>query len=241
MFYYNWDKSWDIWDSPIKEVVMSAPLPERQQRVLEFIRRFLHQNGYPPTIREIGEAIGIPSTSLITYYLDKLEEKKYLSRDRTVSRGIRLTTETSGEPWPNPEAIYHNENAISIPYLGYIVAGQPIPVEALPGEETVELNRALFGRDVSDLFALTVQGESMIDALVNDGDLVILRHQERVENGEMAAVWLPSTGETTLKKVYYEGSRVRLQPANPTMQPMYYPADQVLIQGKVVMVVRRLE
>jgi repressor LexA len=215
---------------------MSIELPERQQRVLNFIQSYLEQSGYPPTVREIGDAVGIKSTSLVTYYLDRLEEKGHITRDRSISRGIRLTGETL-----NPEAIYHNENAISIPYLGYIVAGQPIPVDALPGEETVELNRALFGRDVSDLFALTVQGESMIDALVNDGDLVILRHQERVENGEMAAVWLPSTGETTLKKVYYEGSRVRLQPANPTMKPMYYPAEQVLIQGKVVMVVRRLE
>ena len=130
---------------------------------------------------------------------------------------------------------------LSVPFLGYIVASAPIPVEALPGSETLEINQALFGRDSDDLFALTVQGNSMIDALINDGDTIILRYQERVENGEMAAVWLLSESSTTLKKVYYEkGNRVRLQPANPTMSPIYVPADDVQIQGKVVMVIRQL-
>lgn len=210
---------------------MSGELPDRQQRILEFIKTYIEQNTYPPTVREIGKNVGIKSTSLISYYLDRLEENNYLTRDREVSRGIRLA-EGLAELF-GPETI-------SIPYLGYIVAGEPIPVETLT-QETVELNRALFGSDISDLYALTVQGESMIDALVNDGDIVILRHQDRVNNGEMAAVWLPEAGETTLKKVYYEGNRVRLQPANPTMSPFYYPAEQVQVQGKVVMVVRQLE
>jgi len=129
---------------------------------------------------------------------------------------------------------------VSIPFLGYIVASEPLPVAPLSGAVTVEIDRALFGKDVADLFALQVQGNSMIDALIHDGDTVILRHQERVENGEMAAVWLNSNAETTLKKVYYEGSRVRLQPANPTMGPIFVPADDVQIQGKVVMVIRQL-
>ena len=121
-----------------------------------------------------------------------------------------------------------------------IVASAPIPVEPLSGSETLEINRALFGRDPSGLFALKVQGDSMIDALVNDGDTVILRHQERVENGEMAAVWLNGEASTTLKKVYYEGDQVRLQPANPTMAPIYVPTDDVQVQGKVVLVIRQL-
>jgi len=133
------------------------------------------------------------------------------------------------------------QETIAIPYLGYIVASEPIAVEALAGDETLELNRALFGRNISNLYALTVRGDSMIDALIHQGDTVILRHQEHVENGEMAAVWVDDPGETTLKKVYYEGSQVRLQPANPTMKPIYVPAGNLRIQGKVVMVIRKLE
>ncbi len=210
---------------------MNDVLPERQQRILDFIRDFIAENTYPPTVREIGKGINVKSTSLVTYYLERLEERGLLTRDRDVSRGIRLAEGLVD---------FFGPETISIPYLGYIVAGEPLPVDTLT-QETVELNRALFGRDVADLYALTVQGESMIDALVNDGDLIILRHQERVENGEMAAVWLIERGETTLKKVYYEGHQVRLQPANPTMSAFYVPADQVQVQGKVVMIVRQME
>ncbi len=212
---------------------MSAEeLSELQQHILDYIREHLEANGYPPTVREIGNAVKIKSTSHIAYHLNRLEDKGFINRDNSVSRGIRLTEEMTQ---------FLGAELVSIPFKGYIVASEPIPVEALPGEETVELSRALFGRDVADLYALSVQGDSMIDALINDGDLVIIRHQEKIENGEMAAVWIKDRGETTLKKVYYEGSRVRLQPANPMMEAFYEPADNVLIQGKVVMVVRQLE
>ncbi len=216
---------------------MSAQLTERQENILACIQESLGNNGYPPTIRELGEKIGVKSTSLISYYLEQLEAMGYITRDRSISRGIRLTDQ--GEQPRKPVEVEHE--TIAIPYLGYIVASEPIAVEALAGDETLELNRALFGRNVSNLYALTVKGDSMIDALIHQGDTVILRHQERVENGEMAAVWVDDPGETTLKKVYYEGSRVRLQPANPTMKPIYVPAGNLRIQGKVVMVIRKLE
>lgn len=213
---------------------MSRKLKEQPQKILDFIRKHVEEMGYPPTVREIGEAVGISSTSHVTYYLKQLEEQGYIAREDRVSRGIRLL-ETE------QEAVEERRDVLSVPYLGYIGASQPIAYEPLAGDETVELSQALFGGDVSDLFALTVQGNSMIDALINDGDLIILRAQEEVNNGEMAAVWIEDPGETTLKKYYREGTRVRLQPANPTMDPIYVPANNVHVQGKVIMVIRELE
>jgi repressor LexA len=218
---------------------MNGHLSKRQQKVLDFLKDYIGEYGYPPTVREIGEGVGISSTSLVSYYLDGLEEHEMITRHASISRGIRLAPELEEEIHA-AEFEHDDGQEVSIPFLGYIVASAPIPVEALPGSETIELNRALFGRNTSELFALKVQGNSMIDALVHDGDTVILHHQEQVENGEMAAVWLNDNAETTLKKVYYEGQQVRLQPANPTMDPIYVPADQVQVQGKVVMVIRRL-
>lgn len=210
--------------------------PERQAQMYAFLSDYINTNGYPPTVREIGEALDIPSTSLVSYYLKGLEERGLIDRESSISRGIRLVS----NPYQPSDFLTGSSATLSIPFLGYIVASAPIPVEALDGTETVEINRALFGRDVNGLFALQVQGNSMIDALIHDGDTVILRHQDRVENGEMAAVWLNSNAETTLKKVYYEGARVRLQPANPTMEPIFVPANDVRVQGKVVMVIRQL-
>ena len=214
---------------------MNSELPTRQRRVLKFLEEYLETNEYPPTLREIGRAIGVKSTSLISYYLDQLEKQGRLVRQRSVSRGLRLVNR---EP---PRELKARPEIISIPYLGHIVAGAPVPIEPLSGDESVELSRALLGANTANLFALTVKGDSMIDALIHNGDMVVLRHQERVENGEMAAVWLDEPGETTLKKVYYEGQQVRLQPANPSMGPIYVPADNVRVQGKVVMVIRQLE
>ncbi|MBN1486264.1 MAG: repressor LexA [Anaerolineae bacterium] len=212
---------------------MGSKQAVRQEKILKFIKSFTETSGFPPTVREIGKGVGISSTSLVSYYLSALEEQGLITRERSVSRGICLV-ETERET--------SSQDTISVPYYGYIVASAPLPVEALAGDETVELSRALFDRDTADLFALRVKGNSMIDALINDGDLVILRQQPRVENGEMAAVWVDdSPGATTLKKVYYEGKQVRLQPANPTMLPIYVKANQVQIQGKVVMVIRNLE
>jgi len=216
----------------------TTKLPERQAKMFAFLGDYISANGYPPTVREIGEALSIPSTSLVSYYLKGLEERGLIARESSISRGIRLIAEPYAPK--TDDFLVGSAETLSIPFLGYIVASEPIPVEALAGTETVEINRALFGRDVAGLFALQVQGNSMIDALIHDGDTVILRHQERVENGEMAAVWLNNNAETTLKKVYYEGNRVRLQPANPDMQPIFVPTNDVRVQGKVVMVIRQL-
>ena len=216
---------------------MSERLSERQRRILEFLNEYVEENGYPPSIREIGAATGTSSTSVVSYNLKRLEERGYLSRDRQVSRGLKLTS--TARAGMTPEAV------VRLPLLGRIVAGEPIPVPAsdfpLMGDETIELTRDLLG-DPAGLYALQVEGDSMIDALVHDGDIVIMRHQQRVENGEMAAVWLREQGEMTLKRFYQERSgQVRLQPANPTMMPIYVDPRQVEVQGRVMMVIRQLQ
>jgi repressor LexA len=216
-------------------------LTERQQGIFRYIWRFSNERGYPPSIREIGQAVGISSTSVVNYNLERLQQEGLIERDRGYSRGLRIS-DAGTTLFPSPEG---QGQIVAVPLLGVIVAGEPIPVPAsdfsLMGvEDTVELAQGILG-DPSELFALRVQGESMIDALIHDGDVVIMRQVERVENGEMAAVWLRDREETTLKRVYWEGNRVRLQPANPTMGPIYIEdPNQVEVQGKVVMVIRRV-
>ena len=147
---------------------LGKPLSERQRRILEFLGEYIEENGYPPSIREIGSAAGISSTSVVSYNLRRLEERGYISRDREVSRGLKLTSDTYGEF--RPEAV------VRVPVLGRIVAGAPIPVPAsdfaLMGDETIELTRDILG-DPKGLYALQVEGESMIDALVHDGDVEV--------------------------------------------------------------------
>ncbi len=216
---------------------MSAwePLTERQQRILACIRDFLRERGYPPTVRDIGREVGISSPSAVKYQLEQLEQRGFIERDPRSSRGIRLSA--SGA------RLLGSDDVVSIPILGIIAAGEPIPVPDFSLRDvgdTIELTRGILG-DIRDLYALRVQGDSMIDALIHDGDIVIMRHTRQVENGEMAAVWLRDRGETTLKRVYWEGGRVRLQPANPTMSPIYIDDPrQVEIQGKVMMVIRQV-
>lgn len=217
---------------------MAKELPERQRKVLDCIETYVTDRGYPPTVREIGDAIGVNSTSLVSYYLKRLEERGLISREPSMSRAIQLNAPV--QPHDLPVAV-NDRDLVSIPLYGQIAAGEPIMVEPQESSgDTIEINRALFGRDITGLFALKVQGTSMIDALINDGDTVVLKHQDRVENGQMAAVWLDDEGETTLKKVYYEGKQVRLQPANPTMPPIYVSAKNLRVQGKVVLVIRQL-
>ena len=211
-------------------------LSSRQERMMAFIREFISKSGYPPSIREIGEAVDISSTSVVNYNLKALEKKKLIARDRTVSRGIRLLGEA-----PVPERVL--DGLIRIPLLGRIAAGSPIPVPesdfSLFDGETVELARGVLP-DQEGLYALQVRGDSMIDALVNNGDIVVMKHQQHASNGEMVAVWIRDREETTLKHFYLDGDTVRLQPANPTMQPIFVPAANVEVQGKVVMVIRQL-
>jgi repressor LexA len=204
-------------------------LTPRQQAMIEFIEVFIGENGYPPTIREIGRELGISSTSVVNYNLNKLERAKLLERDSQVSRGLKLPS--SGL------------NVIHVPVLGSIAAGRPIPVPdpvaAHEADDYIELTRELLGA-AKDVYALHVRGDSMIDALIHDGDIVVMQHAQTANNGEMVAVWLRDEEETTLKRIYHENGRVRLQPANPTMAPLFVPAENVEVQGKVIAVIRSL-
>jgi repressor LexA len=213
---------------------MGLDLSERQQKMLGFIREFIDDRHFPPTIREIGERVGITSTSVVKYNLETLERRGFIERDDDISRGIRLV-----ESGPRPQS-----NLIHVPVLGRIAAGAPIPVPDSSSpvfgyDQTIELTRDIV-KNEKDIYALQVQGNSMIDALIHDGDIVVMHHQERVENGELAAVWLRDKEETTLKRFYLEGEQVRLQPANPLMAPMFFPSANVQIMGKVLLVIRQL-
>ena len=206
---------------------MLQKLSERQTNILKFIRRYVLEHGYPPTIREIGKAVGISSTSVVKYNLDKLQSLGRLSRMDDVARGLRLTKDPS------------SLNLVEVPLLGYIRASEPLPSYDSFSDEMVELTMDIV-REPDLVYALRVQGESMRDASVHDGDLVVLRHQQIADPGEMVAAWLGPEQGLTLKRYYPEGEYVRLQPANEAYEPIIVPAEQVEIQGKVVAVIRRL-
>jgi repressor LexA len=211
-------------------------LSERQQAILDFIRSFSLESRYPPTIREIGKAVGISSTSVVNYNLNILEKKGFIERDRDKSRGIKLV----GEAALDAAAL----TTIRVPVLGRIAAGQPIPVPdtnfQILGDEGVEVTRELLPTDMKDIYALQVRGNSMVDAMIGDGDIVVMQHRDQALNGELVAVWLKDEEETTLKRFFLEKGKVRLQPANPTMGPIFADPANVEIQGKVVLVIRRL-
>jgi repressor LexA len=212
-------------------------LSERQEKILSFVEDFTRENEYPPTIREIGAAVGISSTSVVNYNLKVLEREGHITRDKTVSRGLKLVDRSRSR------ASRPRRDIISIPLLGRIAAGEPIPIpdsDLSPfGYETIELTRSIIEKE-EGIYALQVRGNSMIDALIHDGDIVVMKYQEEAKNGELVAVWLKDEKETTLKRFYLERGQVRLQPANPTMEPIYVHPANVQIQGKVIVVIRQL-
>ena len=199
-------------------------LSPKQQKILDFLRRFIRDKNYPPSIRDIQEECGISSTSVVDYNLKALERMGCIHRDREVSRAIELLDGSGRRP-----------RTLSVPLVGQIAAGQPIPVpeDSVDYSETVEVTEEMT-RGKESVYALRVKGTSMIDALVNDGDIIIMEQASSAESGEMVAVWLKREQEATLKKFYREADRVRLQPANETMAPIYTDADNLEIQGKVL-------
>jgi len=209
-------------------------LSAKQQSILDFVHRFLADRGYPPTVRDIVTGCGISSTSVADYNLNVLETEGYIRRHREVSRGIELL---DGSSVPR--------SRVQVPVVGQIAAGEPIPVptpdtwDITASSETLEVTRDLT-RGREGVYALEVRGSSMVDALINDGDIVLMECVNVVENGEMAAVWLKTEKETTLKKFYAEPGRIRLQPANNQMAPIYAEPDNIEIQGRVIAVIRQL-
>jgi repressor LexA len=217
----------------------SKGLGERHQKILEFIQEYQRKFKHPPSIREIGESCDISSTSVVNYYLDQLEKSGFIERDRKISRGLRVTGANA------------SADTLRVPILGPIAAGLPL-LELQPGvsymtdneANAVDIARSLLpSREKgTDLYALEVKGDSMIDAMINDGDIVVMKRAIEARNGEMVAVWLPRDNEATLKYFFKEKDGFRLQPANPTMKPIMIKKDEPLeIKGKVVMVIRKVE
>jgi repressor LexA len=207
----------------------------RQQAFLDFIEGFIAERGYPPTYEEIRQGLALSTKSLVDHHLSALETAGYLERDRSRSRGIRLLNGT-------PKAAILVKNAFKVPIVGTIVAG--LPVTAFAESIDTASEALLLTSDIAspheDLFALRVRGDSMIDAMVNDGDLVVIKKQSSAQDGDMVAVRLIDRDETTLKYFYREANRIRLQPANPRMKPIFTHPRNVEVQGKVVAVIRRV-
>jgi repressor LexA len=206
-------------------------LSTKQKEILTFLRKFREEKDYPPSIRDIVKACRISSTSVVDYNLKILEKEGYIRRDREVSRGIELMDRSQ-------------KRLVRVPILGYIAAGEPIPVPSsdtweMEPMDTVEISSELV-KGKSDVYALRVKGNSMVDALISDGDIVLMQQAETADNGDMVAAWLKSDGETTLKKLYRESNRIRLQPANSQMKPIYVAPKNVAVQGKVIGVIRQL-
>lgn len=200
-------------------------LKPRQKRMLVFIRRYIAANDYPPTCAEIRQGLHFNSTSMVHRDLATLEEAGLLARTPGVPRAIRLSR--------------HDDRVFSVPMLGTIAAGEPISFGD-PIYEALTLTSDIV-RQQENLYALRVRGDSMIDALVNDGDIVVLKHQRQARNGDMVAVRLLDRNETTLKHFFRENGQVRLQPANPSLEPIYVHPSQVEVQGQVVAIVRQLD
>lgn len=216
-------------------------LSERQRKILVFMDRYIYENTFPPTIREIGKAAGIDSTSVVNYNLNKLVDAGFLERVAAKSRGLRLIKDVPG----GYSTINTDTEVMQVPMIGQIVASEPVnvPDDHYPDpENVVDIPASMIaGISPTEVYALRVKGDSMIDAMIQDGDVVILRKTNTARRGEMVAVWLTERSETTLKHFYDEGDRVRLQPAHPTMQPIYVDAQHCQVQGKVLSVIRQMK
>jgi repressor LexA len=196
-------------------------------RVLEFIKSFMAEKGYSPSVGDIVAGCSLSSPNLAQYHLNVLEREGLVRRTPGVFRSIQIVQKANR----------------AVPLLGVIAAGSPIPVPESgnwvdSAEEMLELSRALVG-DGENLFALKVRGRSMIDACVMDGDIVVMEAAQAARDGDMVAVWLKDEHEVTLKRIFRDKEHIRLQPANRQMEPLYVDPDNVAIQGRVVAVIRR--
>ena len=206
---------------------MPDGLTERQRQVLQFIKDEIRTKGYPPSVREIGEAIGLSSSSTVHGHMARLEEKGFIRRDPTKPRAIEVIGEVGAIP---------GRRTITVPVLGRVTAGLPIFAEQNV-EDSFPLPADFVRADQEDLFFLTVQGDSMIEAGILDGDYVLVRRQQHAMNGDIVVALIED--EATVKRFYKEHGHIRLQPENRFMDPIIVPSAQVL--GKVIGLVRRMD
>lgn len=208
---------------------MHSKLSERQRRILDVIQDGVTSRGYPPTLREIGRAVGLAASSSVAYHLRELEEKGLLQRDRGRPRALSLRLPLDDDGIPQQRAV----STVQVPLLGTIAAGGPILAEESL-EETLTLSRDLVGHGT--LFSLRVRGDSMVDAAICDGDVVVIRQQPTAYSGEIVAAMID--GEATVKVYRVSRGHVELVPCNPAYDPI--PGDDAVVLGKVVAVVRRV-
>ncbi len=201
---------------------MALPLTKRQREILDYLGEFIQQHGYAPSLEEIGRRFNLSSLATVHKHLTNLQEKGFIRRSWNRSRSVELVPTRGGG------------RALELPLLGYVAAGAPI--EAITSNEAIAVPEDLVGK--RDTYVLKVRGDSMIDEQIRDGDFVIVEDRKTAENGEMVIALLGGT-DVTLKKLYRENGRIRLQPANPAMQPLVVPADLLQIQGVVVGVMRK--
>jgi len=198
------------------------PLTKRQREILDFLSEFIAQHGYAPSLEEVGRRFSLSSLATVHKHLTNLQQKGFIRRTWNRSRSVELVpTRTGGR-------------AVELPLLGYVAAGAPI--EAITTTETISVPEDLVGK--RDTYVLRVRGDSMIDEQIRDGDYVVVEDRKTAENGEMV-IALVRGSDVTLKKFYRDNGRVRLQPANPAMQPLLVDSDQVQVQGVVVGVMRK--
>lgn len=206
-------------------------LSDRQRHILDFISRYIADHDRPPTNREIGQAMGIASTGHVDYHLSVLAKKGYIEREANTSRGLKLTS--VAEPHPR-------RRVYQVPVVGLIAAGAPIEAISDPND-AVELSDDFAAEDA---YALRVRGKSMIEDLIDDGDLVVVKPTQTAQNGDVVVALLingaSEHGEATLKRYYRERDHIRLQPANQTMQPIVVRPEDVQVQGKVIALIRRI-
>jgi repressor LexA len=198
------------------------PLTKRQREILDYLNEFIQQHGYAPSLEEIGKRFGLSSLATVHKHLTNLQQKGFIKRAWNRSRSVELM----------PSRLLGR--TVELPLLGYVAAGAPI--EAIVGNETIDVPETLAGN--RDTYVLRVKGDSMIDEQIRDGDFVIVEDRKTADTGEMVIALLGGT-DVTLKKFYRENGRVRLQPANPAMQPLLVDPDHVQVQGVVVGVMRK--
>jgi len=201
------------------------PLTKRQREILDFLNEFIQQHGYAPSLEEIGRRFNLSSLATVHKHLTNLQEKGFIKRAWNRSRSVEMVPNKTGG------------RALELPLLGYVAAGSPI--EAVVGTETIAVPEDLVGKR-GETYVLRVKGDSMIDEQIRDGDYVIVEDRRSAENGETVIAML-NGADVTLKKLYREQGRIRLQPANPAMQPIIALAEHVQVQGVVVGVMRRYE
>ena len=199
------------------------PLTKRQREILDYLQEFIQQHGYAPSLEEIGRRFNLSSLATVHKHLTNLEEKGFIRRSWNRSRSVELLPSRAGG------------RAIEVPVLGFVAAGMPI--EAVPGNESIAIPESLVSGK-RDTYVLRVRGDSMIDEQIRDGDWVVVEDRKSADNGEMV-IALVGGSDVTLKKLFRENGRIRLQPANPTMQPLYFDPSQVQVQGVVVGMMRK--